>query len=51
MIDGLGEHMLRRKKEQSFLETSKKDDHMLWQSRRLEASRRTLHLCVSREGF
>jgi len=36
--------MQKREKEQSFLETSRKEDHMPWPPRRLESSRKCLHL-------
>jgi len=41
-----GKHMWRREKEQSFLKTSRKDYHMPWPPRHLEASRRSIHPCL-----
>jgi len=37
------------KKGQSFLETSRKDDHMPWPPRSLETSRRSIHLALAKK--
>ena len=45
-----GEHVWRKKKEQSFLETSRKDDHMPWPPRSLETFRRSIHLALAKKA-
>jgi len=42
--------MWRKEKEQSFLETSRKDDHMPWPPRSLETSRRSIHLALTKKA-
>jgi len=49
-LDAFREHMWRKEKEQSFLETSRKDDHMPWRPRSLETSRRSIHITLAKKA-
>jgi len=42
--------MWRKEKEQSFLETSRKDDHMPWPPRGLETFKRSIHLALAKKA-
>ena len=42
--------MWRKEKEQSFLEASRKDDHMPWPPRSLETFRRSFHLALAKKA-
>jgi len=42
--------MWRGEKEHSFLETSRKDDHMPWPPRSLQTSRKSIHLALAKKA-
>ena len=42
--------MWRKEKDQSFIETSRKDDHMPWPPRSLETSRKSIHLALAKKA-
>jgi len=42
--------MWKKENEQSFLETSRKDDHMPCPPRSLETSRRSIHLALAKKA-